>query len=223
MNIMHAVRRHVRTSLGAAALLACLLPCPAAEATIAPQLQLDDADRAELAQVEDYLNGITTFQAAFEQHSSTGESARGEIYVSRPGKLRLEYQPPVPILVVANGSFLIYYDRSLEQVSYIPLGSTPASVILDKQISLASDGLTVIGLARDAGTLRLTIVRSDNPGEGSITLVFDEQPLALTQWQVTDAQGIITTVSLIGPTFGVKLNRKLFDFTDPRQPSRESP
>ena len=223
MNIMHAVRRHVRTSLGAAALLACLLPSPPAEATIAPQLQLDDADRAELAQVEDYLNGITTLQAAFEQRSSTGESARGEIYVSRPGKLRLEYQPPVPILVVANGSFLIYYDRSLEQVSYIPLGSTPASVLLDKQISLASDGLTVIGLARDAGTLRLTIVRSDNPGEGSITLVFDEQPLALTQWQVTDAQGIITTVSLIGPTFGVKLNQKLFDFTDPRQPSRESP
>jgi len=113
--------------------------------------------------------------------------------------------------------------RSAASIGSAVNGSTPASVLLDERISLASDGLTVIGLARAAGTLWLTIVRSDNPGEGSITLVFDEQPLALTQWQVTDAQGIITTVSWIGPQFGVKLNRKLFDFTDPRQPSRESP
>ena len=222
MNVIHAVRRHLRRSLCAAALLFGLVPGQAS-AIIAPQLQLDDADRAELARVESYLNGITTFQSAFVQRSSTGESAQGEIYLSRPGKLRVEYQPPVPILVVANGKFLIYYDRSLEQVSYIPLGSTPASVLLDKQISLESNGLTVTGLARLGGALRLTIVRTENPGEGSIVLVFDEQPLALTQWEVTDAQGIVTVVSLVAPTFDVKLNRKLFDFADPRKPARESP
>jgi outer membrane lipoprotein-sorting protein len=194
-----------------------------APAAIAPQLQLGSEDQAELARIEEYLNGIRTVISSFLQQSSNGERAEGQLYLSRPGKLRVEYRPPVPVLVVADGTFLIYYDRSLEQVSYIPLASTPASILLDKQISLSDDAVTVTGFERGDDQTLVSLIRTDNPGEGSITLVFRKHPFALQQWSVTDAQGIVTVVSLVDPRFDVELDRKLFVFEDPRARTREAP
>jgi outer membrane lipoprotein-sorting protein len=195
----------------------------AAAAAIAPQLQLGSKDQAELARIEEYLNGIRTVQSAFLQQSSTGERAEGKLYVSRPRKLRVEYEPPVPVLVVADGTFLVYYDRNLEQVSYVPLASTPASILLDKHISLHDGALTVTGFEQSDDQTLVSLIRSDNPGEGSITLVFQKHPLTLQQWSVTDAQGVVTVVSLIDPRFDVELEGKLFVFKDPREPAREAP
>lgn len=215
-----------RTAAWVCAAIFSLVPTPqpgTAVAAIAPQLQLGAEDQAELARIEAYLNGIRTVQSSFVQHSSNGERAEGQLYLSRPGKLRVEYQPPVPILVVADGTFLVYYDRNLEQVSHIPLASTPASILLDEQISLSGGALTVTGFERGDNEILVSLVRTDNPGEGSITLVFSENPLALQQWSVTDAQNIVTVVSLVDPRFDVRLDRKLFVFEDPRPPARESP
>jgi outer membrane lipoprotein-sorting protein len=194
-----------------------------ATAAVAPQLQLEAEEQAELALIEDYLNSIRTVLSGFSQYSSNGGRAEGTLYLSRPGKLRVEYQPPVPVLVIADGTFLIYYDRNLEQVSYIPLGSTPASILLDKQISLSDDKVTVTGFERSDDQTLISLVRTDNPGEGSITLAFGQRPLALQQWSVTDAQGIVTVVSLVAPRFDVELDRKLFVFEDPRPRTRDFP
>ena len=187
-------------------------------AAIAPQLQLRAQERAELARIEDYLNEIRTVRSEFFQLSSNGEQARGQLYLARPGRLRIEYQPPVPILVVADGTFLIYYDSKLEQVSYVPLSSTPASILLQNNISLAEGSLMVTEFTREGNMILVTIARADNPGEGTITLSFVEDPLQLAQWSVTDAQGIVTLVKLVEPRFGIDLDRELFIFHDPRQP-----
>lgn len=191
-----------------------------AAAAIAPQLQLGAPERAELARIEEYLNGISTVRAEFVQQSSNGEQARGQLYLARPGRLRIDYQPPVPVLVIADGTFLIYYDRRLEQVSYVPLASTPASILLDDRISLAEDSLIVTGYERAGDLILVTVARASNPGEGSITLSFKENPLQLAEWSVTDAQGIVTLVTLLDPRFGIELDRALFVFQDPREPSQ---
>jgi outer membrane lipoprotein-sorting protein len=207
--------RH-RAAWVCALMLSALAP-QSAPAAIAPQLQLGAQERAELAGIEDYLNGIRTVRAEFVQQSSNGEQARGQLYLARPGRLRIDYQPPVPILVVADGSFLIYYDRKLEQVSYVPLASTPASILLDDRISLAEDSLVLTGYERAGDLVLVSVARADNPGEGSITLSFKENPLQLAQWSVTDAQGIVTLVKLVEPQFDIELDRGLFIFQDPRQ------
>lgn len=191
-----------------------------AAAAIAPQLQLGAPERAELSRIEEYLNRISTVRAEFVQRSSNGEQARGQLYLARPGRLRIDYQPPVPVLVVADGTFLIYYDRRLEQVSYVPLASTPASILLDDRISLAEDSLVVTGYERAGNLILVTVARADNPGEGSITLGFKENPLQLAEWSVTDAQGIVTLVTLLEPRFDIDLDRALFVFHDPREPSQ---
>lgn len=177
---------------------------------------LGQSELAAIERIESYLNRIKTVRAEFLQASSNGELAKGEVYISRPGRLRIEYQPPVPILVVADGTFLIYYDRELNQVSYIPLGSTPAGILLEDRISLTNGDLTITGFEHENGTFRITLVRSDNPMEGSLTLVLTDSPLSLRKWSVTDAQGIVTDVSLVRAKFGVPLEPKLFRFKNPK-------
>ncbi|MDG4574891.1 MAG: outer membrane lipoprotein carrier protein LolA [Defluviicoccus sp.] len=193
----------------AALLLVCawlLTPLPAAAAI----------DRAQLERIERYLNAITTVEARFVQIASTGEVAEGTLALARPGRLRLAYAPPSPILVIANGTWLIYSDSALEQVSYLPIGSTPASILLADRIKLDGGDLSVTAAEAGPGTVRVSLVRRSSPSDGTLTLVFADQPLTLTQWQVTDAQGITTTVRLLDARFGGTLSDKLFRFDDPR-------
>jgi outer membrane lipoprotein-sorting protein len=180
----------------------------------APRGTLSDQDRADVARVEDYLNAIRTLSARFMQISDGGGTAEGKLYLSRPGKLRLEYDPPVPILLVANGSFLIHYDKQLKAVTHLPLDSTPAGLLVREHVVLSGD-VTVTSVERGPGSLRVSVVQSKDPQAGRITLVFSERPFALSNWQVTDAQGSVTRVALIDPRAGVQLDPALFRFTDP--------
>lgn len=177
---------------------------------------LSDTDRKDLDRIESYLNGIGTLQARFLQVSSTGEYAEGDVYLDRPGRMRIEYDPPVPVLIVAMGRSLVYYDKELEQVSWVRTNSTPAGFLLRESISLkGQEEVTVTGFERDAGALRVTLVRTEDPFEGQLTLVFADKPLVLKKWIVTDAQGVATSVSLQGTKFGLELDKKLFEFRDP--------
>lgn len=214
-------------ALAVAAALGLPLLAPAsAGAIIAPQLALDQQALAQLQRIEDSLNAVRTVRSAFQQYASNGETAQGQLYLKRPGRLRVEYQPPVPVLVVADGTFLVYYDRKLEQVSHIPLGSTPAGILLDKHLSFSDEKLLVTDFQRVDGTIRVGVTRKDTPGEGAILLIFDERSAMLQQWAVTDAQGITTLVTLVDPAFNIDLDSSLFVFKDPRVGggfSRDSP
>ena len=173
-------------------------------------------ERAEINRIERYLNGMTTLQARFVQVSSNGQFAEGSLYISRPGKLRIEYDPPVPVLIVTDGPFLVYYDEELEQVSHIPLGSTPASILTRPDISLTGGDLILTGFESKGETLRVTVVQASDPYSGRVSLIFDKDPLALSKWTVVDAQGIETDVSLRAAQVDVALDQNLFRFRDPR-------
>lgn len=212
-----------RLLAGVFSLLTCLVPFSWTAAAPPPALLLGKSERAAIERIEAYLNRIKTVRAEFLQASSNGELAKGELYISRPGRLRIEYEPPVPILVVADGTFLIYNDRELNQVSYIPLGASPAGILLQDSISLSNGDLTVTGFERENGTFQVTLVRTNSPMEGSLTLVLTDTPLTLRKWAVTDAQGIVTNVSLVRAKFGTQLDPELFRFKNPKFPQNQFP
>jgi len=66
------------------------------------------------------------------------------------------------------------------------------------------------------GTVRITVTRRKDASQGKITLVFTEKPFELRQWQVTDAQGAVTNVTLYDAQSGIQLDNDLFVFHDPR-------
>jgi outer membrane lipoprotein-sorting protein len=206
-------RRRVLTLAGAGVCAVALANVPA-HAAKAPRGALSPEDRADVARVEQYLNGIRTLSARFMQVSDNGGTAAGMFYLSRPGKLRLEYDPPVPILLVTSGGFLVHYDRQLKAVTHLPIDSTPAGLLVREHIALSGD-VTVTNVERGPGSLRISLVQSKDPQAGRITLAFSERPFALSNWQVTDAQGNVTRVALIEPRTGVSLDPSLFRFSDP--------
>lgn len=219
MNVL--TRRRAILSLAASGLGALALKATAQAAT-APARKLDPADLADVARVEAYLNGIRTLQSRFLQISGNGGTAEGSFYLSRPGRLRLDYDPPVPILLVTSGSFLVHYDKELKAVTYLPIDSTPAGLLVRERIELAGD-VTVTGVDRGPGALRVSVVQTKDADVGKLTLTFSERPFALSNWEVVDAQGLQTRVTLVEPRVGVAIDPALFRFSDPNIGGQPSP
>lgn len=173
-----------------------------------------DADREGIARVESYLNGISSLKADFLQVASTGEVARGTFYLRRPGRLRVEYEDSVPVLIVADGHRLIYYDKELETVNMVPIEDTLAAFLARPEIDFGKD-VRVASYEHARGLVRVTLVRRDEPGGGSLTLTLDENPMRLRQWTVTDPQGVRTRVALEDIEWGPRLSDALFDMPQP--------
>jgi outer membrane lipoprotein-sorting protein len=190
------------------------LACAAAPALAAAPAPLTARDRADIARIEAYLNDVRTLAARFIQTASTGGFAEGRLYLERPGRLRLDYAPPSPLQVYANGFWLIYVDYELQNISQIPLSSTPAAVLVEKQVKLAGD-VTVTRLERGAQTLRLHLMQTKEPDAGTLVLEFTDAPLRLVDWTVIDPQGVRTRVALVNPEFNTPIDRQLFFFDPP--------
>jgi len=152
-------------------------------------------------------------KANFLQVNAEGQFAEGVVYLNRPGRARFEYEPPAQILVVADGLWLVFHDKELNETTRIPLSSTPISVLLEENAQLTGD-VTVTSVEKDAGVLRVNIIDTAEPDQGGITLVFSLYPFELRKWMVTDAQGLTTSVTLSEEEFGVKLKPELFTFND---------
>ena len=60
---------------------------------------------AEIVQkAESYLNSLKTLKANFTQMAQWNQTnVTGDFYLSRPGKLRFDYDPPVEDFIVADG------------------------------------------------------------------------------------------------------------------------
>lgn len=199
-----------------AALAAATILLPAATSAAPKHVELSARDQADIQAAQFYLNGISTLKARFLQIAGNGAQAEGTAYLSRPGKMRLQYDPPSPLLVVADGSFLIVLDRTVDNPSYIPLGSTPAGVLVRENVELNGKDLAVTKVSHEPGVLEVSVVEREDPDSGKLTLVFSERPFQLRQWRVVDAQGQTTTVSLFNIQTGVTLDPKLFEFRDAR-------
>ncbi len=198
------------------AVIAVLLGAAApANAIISKSLTLDKQDTADLMRMQQHLNAAKTIQARFLQVSSNGDYAEGSIALERPGKLNLTYDAPNPLKVIADGTYISYIDRELEQATTLPIGWTRAELLLRGSFSFFGDDLLVTGFERSPGVFRVSLVKADEPLEGNITLIFSDRPLEIRKWVVTDDQGITTTVSLLGPSFNVTLDKKLFVYNPP--------
>jgi len=203
-----AVNRGLATGLRALLAAATLALASPAAAGLSPEQQ--DA----VARVQDYLNNITTMKARFVQITSNGGFAEGDLYVQRPGRLRFQYDPPHTVVLVADGVTLLFYDKELEQATYIPLWETPLWFLIRERVDL-SDKVEVMDVTQSAGMLTIKVRQTDEDGDGGeLSLVFSDRPLTLRKWEVTDGQGIVTQVALLNPEFGLELDRKYFLYDD---------
>jgi len=187
--------------------LALFLPMPA---QAKDAIGLTVAQTKQVHELERYLNAITTMRSRFMQVTSQGTFNQGDFMMARPGRMRIEYDPPSPIVLVSDGFWMMYKDKELDQRSFTLLSNVPASIFLGEKVDFFDDSLLISDYVSKSHVIRITLQRNDDPMGGSLTLVFAAKPLALKQWNIVDGQGISTTVSLMGPQFGVPLDPSLF-------------
>ena len=203
-------RRAFLRSFGAAVLLALARRHPA----FAQAAPLSDQDRADIARIQAYLDGLRTLKARFLQIAPDGQQTQGNAWLERPGRMRFEYDPPAAYLLVAGHGVLTFYDAGLKQTSNIPLGTTPLGILLADRVNLSGE-VSVVSLTRLPGQIQLTLARNANPGEGSLTLFFNADPLQLRGWSVLDAQRRVTQIDLFSVQRGGNFDPGLFVFIDP--------
>ncbi len=201
-------------ALGTAA-LAGLVALPAAA-----QSTLSAEDRAVLQQAQTYLQGLTSAQGTFTEVSGP-QTRAGRFYLQRPGRMRFEYTNPEGLLVVSDGSNVKRWDPRLNNFRQVPLGQTPLSTFLARNVRL-DQGARIDRVTRmQSGAFAITVRDSRRPNDGYVILSFAGSPLRLREWTIRDAQGGSTTTRLttLEPASG--LSPSLFQLRDPtRRPGR---
>jgi outer membrane lipoprotein-sorting protein len=201
-----------RAPLGALGLL-CAVAVGVPSAATAGGLSAED--EAAIRRVEDYINSIETMRARFIQLNPNGRTVEGSLYLSRPGRMRFEYDPPVAYWLIADGSQVIFYDKELETPTYVSIDDTPLRLLLDEQVSL-SNGVRVTRVEHGTGALRVTLVQSGKEEDGTVQITFSERPMEVRKWSMIDAQGVAVHIALIDARYGVELDPRLFVFKNPR-------
>ncbi len=177
---------------------------------------LTDAEQAAVKRAEDYMNNLGNLQSRFIQVNPDGSSHEGELFVARPGKMRINYDPPANMLVVADGKWLIYVDKDVNETSYLDLNDTPAGILLKPNMSFTDKAIQLKGVKLGKGTVEISAAQSKDSSTGLLTFVFSDAPFELRQWRVLDAQKQEVSVTLAEPHYGGKLDPKLFQYEKPK-------
>jgi outer membrane lipoprotein-sorting protein len=190
------------------------VPAIAAPATTTA---LTEAERsAILRDVSKAMSDVKTASGKFEQLAPDYSISTGSFALSRPGKVRFDYDDPTPLLIVSNGATVAMQDSELETTDRVPLGSTPLSLLLDDSLDFENEA-QVLDVVRANGRIAVTLQDRSGEMDGTLTLILSDTTRELLGWRTEDSGGNITSVQLIGVEYGKKLNPRLFilkDFDD---------
>jgi outer membrane lipoprotein-sorting protein len=181
-------------ALAAALGLAGLGVTGIAPAAAQPQFTADQL--SDLERVNQYLNGLGFLQGRFIQVSDTGGGfSEGTFYMAERTRLRFEYDPPIPLTFISDGTFVGIANDELETTSQYPIGATPLRVLLRRNVDLTEDA-NITDVERLPGQLRVVATEDGGIAQGELTMVFSDPGMELRQWIIVDAQGRRTTIAL---------------------------
>lgn len=152
-----------------------------------------DVNSELINKAESYLNSVTGLTGKFVQ-TANGKQQEGDFSMLRPGKVRLDYDN-MPVQLIADGQDLYFFDKSLDQITTVPLTSTPAGILIRKNIDLKDADINVVETLDYKNSFALKMNLKGQEGLGYMTVVFDKSPVKLNSWTVVDATGASTDVA----------------------------
>ncbi len=180
---------------------------------------------AEIAQVKSYLKSFKTMEARFSQ-VTPGNSAQlqGEIHLSRPGKLRIEYTSPDRNFLIVDDRDVVHYDYGLDQLTHGSLPNTPVDMLMYEDVELEEQFEILDVKTRYnhiAITLRPKHLDSDLEKEFvRMVMHFKMQPMELVRITSTNAHNHSSTMQLLTPKFNEPIDESVFEFKNPRYEDR---
>jgi len=204
-----------RSLSGVAALLVIGLAGCGAMQVAAPTL--GGNDRATIAAAQFCLEQLRAFRAHFTQSGADGD-AEGNVWIERPGRLRVDYLSPRPKLLLANHGRLLLADQTTGATTTMPVANTPLDILLADKIDL-SGAVTVTSVQRFDTTFQLTLAKSNAPSQGRLTLQFTAAPVALIGVVVQDSAGHTNTLRLSDMVRDPAIDPSIFHYYTPAAPA----
>ena len=157
---------------------------------------LNPDQRAVIDKVNNYLSSMHELEGNFVQVGPDGGRTQGEFYISKPGKVRFEYDAPSPIELIADGQSVVVRDRRLATQDLYPLSQTPLRFLLSDHVDLMKDTNLVAVYADDVFITVVVEEKNGVVGTSRLMIMFSAKDMQLKQWTVTDPQGYDTTVAV---------------------------
>jgi outer membrane lipoprotein-sorting protein len=157
---------------------------------------LTNDQRAIVERVNGYLSGVQTLTGNFIQVGPDGSRTQGDFFISKPGRVRFEYDDPSPIELIADGSSVVVRDRRLATQDVYPLSQTPLRFLLADHVDLTKDTHLVSVFADDVFVTVVVEERNGIVGTSRLMIMFSAKDMQLKQWTVTDPQGYDTTIAV---------------------------
>lgn len=174
------------------------------------------AEKLSLNEISAYLNSFASAKAEFTQVNDDGSVSKGDLYLRRPGKVRFEYANNGGLVLAEAGTVAIMDPKSNQPPETYPLNRTPLSIILARTVNLGQANM-VVGHDFDGIS---TIVRAHDPKapeNGSIELMFTDNPVQLRKWVIHGSAGEETTVILGKMETGMSFPSSLFSISRPQR------
>ena len=191
-------------------LIAAIFACSGLLASTLPaSAQFTPEQVQSVLQTEAAIKRISTAAGRFLQISNEGNVARGDIFLSRPGRLRFDYDSPSPLILVADGRNVIEIDNDLESARRLSLNSTPLRLFLNTDVDFRTT-VNILRVEEVEDSVLITMQDRERPNDGTLTLLMSKINFTLQAWQMVDNKGERTTVRLENMAYGISIPPELF-------------
>ena len=169
------------------------------------------SEKFSLIELSDYFNQLNTLQANFLQFADDGSVANGILSIKKPGRLRIDYDKPENLLILASGGRLAIFDpKGDPEPTSFPLRVTPLALILSKQLNLV-DSSNILSHEYTQNETSLSLFDPEHPERGHIELIFSGNTPTLDRWVIHDESGSITLMSIEKYRENISLNEMQFN------------
>ena len=142
--------------------------------------------------INDYLGDIRTLQANFSQTNNMGDIVTGVLFLKKPGKIRISYDPPNNLQIVTKQQAVLIFDPQnggSGPLTY-PMSSTPLGFLIKNDLSL------FIGENGEVFELDdFIFLKVLNP-QYHLRIEFSKNPLSLFGWEFKNKIGETIKVTL---------------------------
>ena len=143
--------------------------------------------------IEEAIQTLSTLQGDFIQiDTASGRGEAGKFWISRPGKLRFQYETS-PELLIADGTHVARINRDSGSRSRVKIGSTVLRVILSDEIDL-TDGITITAMEQTPDSLFVTMYETGKRNQGLLTLFLDINTYELRGWKIEEDDNTTTLI-----------------------------
>jgi outer membrane lipoprotein carrier protein len=188
-----------------------------------PLLAESDQQKA-LDAIQEQFDLVNTFKADFEQKSyvklmNQTQTAKGQVQIKKPGKMRWEYKAPEPQILVSDHKTLWLYVPEDEQVTKVPVASvyssnTPALFLSGR--GKLTEIFNVLQVSEEGNEITVVLgAKTEDQNLDRLVLYVDNKNYQITGSTVYDKLGNRTDIRFQNIKINMDIPAETFQFNIP--------